>query len=73
MYGYNGGDGKDYRTCYYYTQGGCPPELKPDICKHWYCDIWDEFVLGEVKPIRVWHQAKCVTRYLLYKMNEAEA
>ncbi len=66
---FNCRDGNKYNSCYYHDHGGCPEDRKPDVCKNWYCDIWDEFVLGKIRAPLVWHQAEWLTRYLLFRLN----
>jgi hypothetical protein len=51
--------------CHYRALGGCPNEKKPELCRYWYCAIFDEFVLGELRPITVYGHSKKITRKLM--------
>lgn len=61
-----------YAGCYYHKQGGCPEDKKADVCKHWYCDIWDEFTLGRIKDIHIGSQAEWITRYILWRLSNED-
>ncbi len=49
-------------ACYYYSEGGCLEEVKPDICKDWYCAIFDEFVWGKIRSMIIGSEALFETR-----------
>lgn len=52
-------------NCHYQATGGCPDEKKPDLCRYWYCAVFDEFVLGDLRAISCYGHAKRLTRKLM--------